>query len=267
MRFIKLIVILGFALFSLITFNQNNAQAFSGSDSMLVAQEKTVTKYVNTKSGIILRKTASPNGENIGSLSNGTEVSVHSTTNGWSYVTVGDKKGYVVDSFLTTKKPEKVPNASTPAKPIEFGTLKGTVTWQYNKVIGTKPDVGAQIFIIPTNFDYKKYKENDFKNYIFVGITETIKDVYYAEANGYGNYELTDIPVGKYLVIIVSKNTTRNPDDQIYLEETLKPLIGETNYANFKKFRLNFQKHTWETLEVKKDGTKDFSKDFGYTYF
>lgn len=147
------------------------------------------------------------------------------------------------------------------------GTLKGTVTYQYNKFIGTKPDVGAQIYIIPTNFDYKAYKEDDFKLYIFAGITEGINNLYYAEAKGYGTYELTDIPVGEYLVIIVSENNTRNPDDPIYLEDTLKPLIGAKNYETFKKFRLDFDKHKWEVVEIKKDKTKDFSHDFGYTYF
>lgn len=106
MKFIKLIPIFCLLLISSLTFNQNDVKAFSGTDSIKVAQVKTVTKYVNSKSGVVIRKSASPSAENIGSLCFGAQVLVHSTDKtGWSYITVGDIKGYVADSFLSTKKP------------------------------------------------------------------------------------------------------------------------------------------------------------------
>lgn len=65
---------------------------------------KTNTKYVNTSSGVIVRNIASPSGASVGTLSNGTQVIVHSSLFGWSYVTSGKIKGYVIDKFLSTKK-------------------------------------------------------------------------------------------------------------------------------------------------------------------
>ncbi|MEB2282417.1 hypothetical protein LAV73_20950 [Lysinibacillus xylanilyticus] len=73
--------------------------------SDFIGKTKTTTKYVNTGSGVIVRNIASQSGASVGSLSNGTQVTVHSTLVGWSYVTAGSIKGYVVDAFLSAKKP------------------------------------------------------------------------------------------------------------------------------------------------------------------
>lgn len=73
--------------------------------SDFMGKTKTSTKYVNTSSGVVVRNIASQSGASVGSLSNGTQVTVHSTLVGWSYVTAGNVKGYVVDSFLSKKKP------------------------------------------------------------------------------------------------------------------------------------------------------------------
>ena len=65
-----------------------------------IGKPKTSTKYVNTASGVVVRNIASPSGANTGTLENRTQVTVHSTLAGWSYVTSGSTKGYVVDSLL-----------------------------------------------------------------------------------------------------------------------------------------------------------------------
>ena len=70
-----------------------------------IGKPKTSTKYVNTANGVVVRNIASPSGANTGTLTNNTQVTVHSTLAGWSYVTSGSIKGYVVNAFLSTTKP------------------------------------------------------------------------------------------------------------------------------------------------------------------
>lgn len=69
-----------------------------------IGTPKTVTKYIS--SAVKLRNIASPSGSIKETLESGVQVQVHSTIVGWSYVSVGNKRGYVQASLLTTKKPQ-----------------------------------------------------------------------------------------------------------------------------------------------------------------
>lgn len=149
----------------------------------------------------------------------------------------------------------------------EFGNLKGTVTWQYNHYIGTKPDVNAKVFLIPTNFNYTKYFKPDLGVYSSIGVIPEQSNLYFAKVNGYGQYEITNIPVGTYIAVISSKNTTRNPNDELYIKSTLEDLLGTEAYKDFELFNLKLNKYDWKTVEIKSNQTLDFSTDFGYTYY
>ena len=112
--------------------------------STFIGKPKTSTKYVNTASGVVVRNIASSSGANTGTLANKTQVTVHSTIAGWSYVTSGSTKGYVVDSFLSTNQ------------------LKGTVS----VAGGLAPKVGLKLTYYPTFTDnsqreYTVTKESD----------------------------------------------------------------------------------------------------------
>ena len=62
------------------------------------------TRYVNTNTrGLNLRQT--PNGTILGSYPRGTAVTVHSTDNGWSKVSVGGMSGYMYSHWLSSSKP------------------------------------------------------------------------------------------------------------------------------------------------------------------
>ncbi|MDM5232644.1 SH3 domain-containing protein [Lysinibacillus pakistanensis] len=80
--------------------------------SDFIGNAKTTTKYVNTRSGVIVRNIASPSGVSVGSLSNGTQVTVHATLVGWSYVTANNVRGYVEAAYLGTKKPTESTSTS-----------------------------------------------------------------------------------------------------------------------------------------------------------
>lgn len=147
-----------------------------------------------------------------------------------------------------------------------YGNLKGTVTWQYNKYVGTKPDVDAKVFLIPTNFNYINY--NGRLRSFAIGFDDIKSNLFVGKVNGYGTYEISDIPTGQYLAIIVSKNTTRNFTEDVpsYTKDTIEKLLGAEGYEAFKIMNLNLSKHTWSTIEIKKDKTIDYSYDFGNTY-
>lgn len=149
------------------------------------------------------------------------------------------------------------------------GNLKGTVTWQYNKVIGTKPDVGAKIYLIPEKFNKSSMTDKEAKPFAMLGsISEDKKGIlFFKTANGYGNYEINDIPVGKYVILIVSNKTTRNIHEPIddYPKNLLMPLVND--WKDFEYFNLNLYKFTVGTIDIKENETIDESYDFGYTYY
>ncbi len=76
-----------------------------------------------------------------------------------------------------------------------YGSVKGTVTYYYNRNYGQVADVGAKVYIL----DPKE------KKIVTTGM-----------ADGNGNYEITGIPTGEYELIIVSAHATCLQDDETY---------------------------------------------------
>ena len=69
------------------------------------------TRYVNTNSrGLNLRN--APNGDILGSYPRGTAVTVHSTSDGWSKVSVGGQSGYMASQWLSSSKPSSSTSSS-----------------------------------------------------------------------------------------------------------------------------------------------------------
>ena len=65
----------------------------------------TNTMYVTASAGLNLRKGPSTSYAVIKTLSKGTEVTVVSSSNGWSKVNVGGVSGYVSSDYLSSTKP------------------------------------------------------------------------------------------------------------------------------------------------------------------
>jgi hypothetical protein len=106
------------------------------------------------------------------------------------------------------------------------GVITGNVYWKYNNYVGNKPDSGARIKLI--SFD-KTQKDSIF---------ETKADVS-------GNYSISEIPPGKYFLIIESENTTDSPTEHLenikFWSKDLKELFG-----------LDLQLYSKEIAEIKK---------------
>lgn len=102
----------------------------------------------------------------------------------------------------------------------DTGNIKGVITWQYNKYVGTKPDNGAIIYLFPDQpVNLIHNDEINIFSPIMIGstgITENTRmiekktGIYIAIADGYGHYEIQDIPSGEYTTLIVSRETDRD---------------------------------------------------------
>lgn len=144
------------------------------------------------------------------------------------------------------------------------GNIKGVITWQYNNFVGTKPDNGANIVLISKNKD---------KNSDNATFTLTLKQnpngkngIYTAEADGYGNYEMDDVPVGQYYLLIKSNKTNSNMTIDANTASVLQGLFSENDWNKLQNI-LKLNKYLLKTVEIKPTKTIIENYDFGYTYF
>ena len=149
--------------------------------------------------------------------------------------------------------------------PAYTGSLTGNVTWQYNKYIGTKPDVGADVLLVQQNHIPL---DSDKTNFLLL---TNINDptIHSAEVDGMGTYHLDNIPAGDYYLFIVSRNTNESPamqNSNISLARAY--LGGKITEEAFEKFLYSFKLHSVEMarITIKAGQTIRYSHDFGYTY-
>ena len=121
----------------------------------------TTTMYVTSSSGLNVRKGPSTSYSKVTTLSKGTAVTVHSTSNGWSKISVNGIEGYVSSQYLSSTKPSSS-ETTTPST----GSSVDAVLNFANKLLG-KPYVwGAEG---PSSFDCSGFTYYVYKN--AVGIT------------------------------------------------------------------------------------------------
>lgn len=148
----------------------------------------------------------------------------------------------------------------------EKGNLKGTITWQYNDFIGTKPDVGAVIFLIPSNFNPNSITDEDLKQFYGNFIAPKNSGIFSTKTNGYGYYEISNVPQGEYIIFIMSRMASRNNENQIDQNtiNLLKPVIK--NWDFFKLIFLDTNKFKCDRITINRGLDLDYSHDFGYSY-
>ncbi|TVX86805.1 hypothetical protein [Paenibacillus agilis] len=147
----------------------------------------------------------------------------------------------------------------------ETGTISGVITWQYNDVIGTKPDVGAKIVLLKPN-PKEKYNVPLLAG-SSTGELVHGNGVYEAKADGYGNYIINDIPVGEYIYIINSHKTTSEFDNKLPKADSdlIKQLLTEEQIKDTVTF-LEIFNYKIGKVEIKNGKTTTISHDFGYTH-
>lgn len=155
---------------------------------------------------------------------------------------------------------------STPISNIsnKTGSIKGAITWQYNNIIGTKPDTDAKIALIPENL--KPLADNEFFCLLVSQNPQGKNGIYTTNADGYGNYEIQDIPIGNYYLLIISKNTKSDLTVQPYDKQRLKPLFTENGWNNLET-NMKLGKVELRDVEIKENKMINESYDFGNTYY
>lgn len=144
------------------------------------------------------------------------------------------------------------------------GKVKGTITWQYNKVIGTKGDTNATVFLFPKKADFTKKDLN-----LFILTKKATKDnnkigIFSANVNGMGNYEISNVPVGEYYILIMSKNTIGDMTISDFDKERLSNIFSQRNYETL-ELLLKVNKYKLDTIDIVKGDATDYSYDFGFT--
>lgn len=150
----------------------------------------------------------------------------------------------------------------------KLGNLTGTITYQYNKYIGTKADVGAGILLVQTNHVPLISDNGTFLSFQEIGFDDPM--IHWTKVDGFGNYYLDNIPAGYYYLLVLSEETNESPE----MEEANKGLAE--NYLKGKitdealdrlKLNLSLNSFEFEIIEIKENQTTRFSHDFGYTYY
>ena len=133
--------------------------------------ETSVTKYVNSSSGLNVRKGPSTSYSVITTLANGTQVTVKSTSDGWSKITSGSVTGYVSSQYLSSSASDNSTSTSTSVSKVI----------SYAKKLLGKPYVwGAEG---PSSFDCSGFTCYVFKNAANINLPRVSKD-----QSNYGTY-------------------------------------------------------------------------------
>ena len=149
-----------------------------------------------------------------------------------------------------------------------YGSVKGNITWQYNRYVGTKADVGAEIYLIPLDFNIKGGGNEKLSRFMD---TKGHNGVYYGKVDGFGQYNIDNVPTGKYMILIKSDNTNdaMRFENETGWNRTVNELMGQfltdKELDKFKTF-LGFDSYITEIIEIQNGESKIISYDFGYTY-
>ena len=85
-----------------VKYNSKTGYVYKNYISAASSSTSTSVRYVNSSSGLNVRKGPSTSYAKITTLTNGTKVTVISTSNGWSKITSGSITGYVSNQYLST---------------------------------------------------------------------------------------------------------------------------------------------------------------------
>ena len=132
----------------------------------------TNTMYVTASSGLNLRKGPSTSYAVIKTLSKGTEVTVVSSSNGWSKVNVGGVSGYVSSDYLSSTKPSTGSSSSNESTSNTTSTMYTTERLNLRKGAGTSYSVittldkGIAVTVHSSSNGWSKVSVNGMTGYV-----------------------------------------------------------------------------------------------------
>lgn len=145
---------------------------------------------------------------------------------------------------------------------VTTGVVKGNITWQYNDYVGTKADVGSVIFLFPIDMP-----KGLFTNAQALGIYSAPipEGCFKARVDGMGEYYIDEVPVGDYVLWVISENTSPSPKMAVASFDYINKYFSDDLLENLKSF-LEFNDCAFEEMTVS-EGDNVFSYDFGNTYY
>ena len=132
----------------------------------------TNTMYVTASAGLNLRKGPSTSYAVIKTLSKGTEVTVISSSNGWSKVNVGGVSGYVSSDYLSSTKPSTGSSSSNESTSNSTSTMYTTDRLNLRKGAGTSYSVittldkGIAVTVHSSSNGWSKVSVNGMTGYV-----------------------------------------------------------------------------------------------------
>ena len=132
----------------------------------------TKTMYVTASAGLNLRKGPSTSYAVIKTLSKGTEVTVVSSSNGWSKVNVGGVSGYVSSDYLSSTKPSTGSSSSNESTSNSTSTMYTTDRLNLRKGAGTSYSVittldkGVAVTVHSSSNGWSKVSVNGMTGYV-----------------------------------------------------------------------------------------------------
>ena len=132
----------------------------------------TNTMYVTASAGLNLRKGPSTSYAVIKTLSKGTEVTVISSSDGWSKVNAGGVSGYVSSSYLSSTKPSTGSSSSDESTSNSTSTMYTTDRLNLRKGAGTSYSVittldkGIAVTVHSSSNGWSKVSVNGMTGYV-----------------------------------------------------------------------------------------------------
>ena len=129
----------------------------------------TSTMYVTPDVGLNVRKGPGTSYSKVTTLSKGTAVTVHSTSDGWSKITANGVEGYVSSEYLSSKKPSSSNGSTSTTKTmyvtpdVGLNVRKGPGT-SYSKI--TKLSKGTAVTVHSTSDGWSKITANGVEGYV-----------------------------------------------------------------------------------------------------
>jgi hypothetical protein len=127
--------------------------------------------------------------------------------------------------------------------------------------VGHRGDTGAIVLVVSE-------KVKSLPDSVALGLRPYDLDgVYYAKVDGAGNYTISNIPAGKYYIVVISKNTNENMNNVVgaYSWGKVYSLFSEKGKENA-LLTAKIYKTRSDTITIYGNRSTVFSYDFGITF-
>ena len=154
-----------------------------------------------------------------------------------------------------------------------YGSVSGNITYYYNKYKGNVPDTDSNVILIPK--DGTANAMPTLKSYVEWKMIHILNGnqykIYSTKVDGTGQFSFSNIPIGEYIIFIISKGTTSGSgfDNKSAYATSISGIVS--NYVNSENAKylgesVGFQKYNSDSIIIRKDTNTIYSYDFGITY-